>query len=116
MQNEMYMDFLLEISTLASKLDILSKSASSALQEWNQVKRQSISFKDYIYARGKFIENSSPLERIYDNLAFELIRKVRQAEEFLYDEELNRLKKIVGNDIKQIFLSWECYQIDKDKY
>lgn len=114
MQGKMYIDFLLEISILASKLDTLSKSASSALQEWNQVKKQEISFEEYICAKEKFLKHSSPLERIYDNLAFELIRKVRQAEEFLYDEELDRLKKTVGNVVRQIFLSWEDYQIDKD--
>lgn len=105
MQEKTYTDFLLEISNLASKLNILSKSGSSVLQEWKKVMRQEFSLKEYQSVSGYFLEVRSVLEKTYDNLAFELVRKIHEAEEFLCDEELNSLRKAVGNDLWQTLLS-----------
>jgi hypothetical protein len=105
MQGKTYTDFLLEINRLASKLGTLSENGSSVLQEWKKVIRQELSLKEYQSASEHFLEVRSVLEKIYDNLAFELVGKIREAEEFLCDEELDNLKKAVGNDLWQILLS-----------
>lgn len=115
LRNKTYIDFLLEIKSLASKLNTISESASLALQGWKEALQQETSFEEYKYAKEEFIKDSSSLEKAYDKLAFELSMKVHQAEEFLYDEELDSLKSTVENDVCHAFLSWEQYQRFKDK-
>lgn len=110
MRKDMYTDFLVEIKSLASKVDALSENGSLALQEWKKVKKQKLSIEEYKLAEKNFLRNSSPIEKIYDNLIFEVIRKMRQAEEFLYEKELDNLKKAIGNDLWQEMLAWDRYQ------
>jgi len=102
MQNETYENISSEISELISKLNILSKSGNLLLQEYQSV-------------TGKFLENCAVLKRRYDDLAFELVRKFHEAEEFLNDQELDRLKKAVGSNRWRIFLSQDYYQL-QDHY
>ena len=115
MQDRMYTDFLLEISRLISKLSTLSENGILVLREWRRVKKQELSLEEYQSAAQYFLENCSVLEETYDKLAFELTRKFHQAEEFLYDEELDRLRKVVGDDLWRTFLSWDCYQSQKNE-
>ena len=115
MQGKAYTDFLLEISKLTSKLDTLSENSCSALQEWKRVKKRELSLEEYQSVAGHFLDHCSVLEETYDKLMSELIRKFRQAEEFLDDEELDSLRKSVGNDLWRVFLFWERYQSHKDE-
>jgi len=101
-QNKTYENISPEISELISKLNILSKSGNLLLQEYQSVTE-------------KFLENCTVLKRKYDDLAFELLRKFHEAEEFLDDQELDKLKKAVGNNRWRIFLSQDCYQL-QDHY
>lgn len=102
MQNKTYENLFPGISELISKLNIVSKNGNLLLQEYQS-------------ATGKFLEDCTVLKRKYDNLAFELLRKFHEAEEFLDDQELNRLKKAVGNNRWRIFLSQDYYQL-RDHY
>lgn len=113
MQGKMCTNFLLEIRTLVSELKILSENGSLALQEWKRVKKRELSLEEYQSAEERILKNCSIVEEIYSNLTFEILIKVRQAEEFLDDEELERLKKVIWHDIQQIFLSWDHYQYHK---
>jgi hypothetical protein len=114
MQDEMYKDFLLGIRTLASRLNTLSENGSLALQEWKRAKKREFSLEEYQLAEDTIRKDCSTLEEIYGNLIFEVLRKIRQAEEFLSDEELDSLKKVVQHDIQQTFLSWDRYQSQKE--
>jgi len=105
----------LEIRNLALKLNVISESARLALQGWKEVLKQENSLEEYVDAKEEFIKEISFLEKEYDNLAFKLLIEVRQAEEFLNDEELDNLKMTVGNDICCIFLAWDQYKNYKDK-
>jgi hypothetical protein len=115
MQGEMYKDFLLGIRALVSRLNTLSENGSLTLQEWKRVKKQEFSLEDYQLAEDTVHKDCSALEDVYGNLLFEVLRKIRQAEEFLNNEELDSLKKAVRYDIQQTFLSWDCYQSQKDE-
>ena len=107
-----YTDFIQPIEKLASKLNALNRHWYRTVQKWEKAKRRRISPKQRKVLCDTFINSSLSELNDYSNTIHDIVNYIHQAEIFLPDNQLVRLKDIIGDESWQDFLALDCFWND----
>jgi hypothetical protein len=109
-----YTDFIQPIEELASKLNALNRHWHRTVRKWEKEKRRRIPIKQRKALCEAFINSSFFELKDYSNTIHDIVNYIQQAEIFLPDNQLVRLKDIIGDESWQDFLALDCFWNDNE--